>query len=163
MNELDIGKLMDISELPGIQGEEIAVYEPLQLVEVDSNPQNRTPDLEDDYTVVRRNMHYQSQMLMDAAKIFLETAKNADSPRHMEVFSTLMGQMTSTNKEILKMHKEMKDITSEQVTTKGNQQTTNNIENATIFVGSPSDLMDEVGDSYEAQEAKEKIIDGTTL
>lgn len=163
MNELDIGKLMDISELPGIQGEEIVVYEPLQLVEVDSNPQNRTPDLEDDYTVVRRNMHYQSQMLMDAAKIFLETAKNADSPRHMEVFSTLMGQMTSTNKEILKMHKEMKDITSEQVTTKGNQQTTNNIENATIFVGSPSDLMDEVGDSYEAQEAKEKIINGTTV
>ena len=163
-NILDISKLMDISELPGIEGEEIEVYKPLELVEVQSNAQNRTPDLEDDYEVVRRNMHFQSQMLMDAAKIFLETAKNADSPRHMEVFSTLMGQMTKTNTELLKMHKEMKDITAEQVgTSKGGNQTQSvNIENATVFMGSPTDLMDEVGDSYEAQEAKEKLINGTT-
>lgn len=163
-DQLDIGKLLDISELPGIEGEEIEVYKPLELTPVESNPKDRAPDLEDDYTVVRRNMHYQSQMLMDAAKIFLETAKNADSPRHMEVFSTLMGQMTSTNKELLKMHKEMKDITAEQVGTKGSPQQggTTNIENATIFMGSPSDLMDEIGDSYEAQERQEKIINGTS-
>lgn len=163
--QLDIGKLMDITDLPGLEGEEIEVYKPLELVEVQSNAQNRTPDLEDDYEVVRRNMHFQSQMLMDAAKIFLETAKNADSPRHMEVFSTLMGQMTKTNTELLKMHKEMKDITAEQIgTSKGgqNSQPTMNIENATVFMGSPSDLMDEVGDSYEAQEAQEKLINGTT-
>ena len=48
MEGLDINKLLDISDLPGIDGEEIKVYEPLQLVEVKSNPQNRTPDLEDD-------------------------------------------------------------------------------------------------------------------
>lgn len=162
--ELDISKLMDISELPGISGEEIQVYEPLQLIDVDSNPQNRTPDLEDDYIIVRKNMHYQQQMLMDAAKIFLETAKNADSPRHMEVFGALMGQMTTTNKEILKLHKEMKDITAEQVSTKGGSQSVN-IEQATVFMGSPSDLMDEVGDSYEAIEAREKeekVINGTS-
>lgn len=163
MNQLDIGKLMDISELPGVTGDEIQVYEPLKLVDVESNPNNRTPDLEDDYIIVRKNMHYQQQMLMDAAKIFLETAKNADSPRHMEVFGTLMGQMTTTNKEILKLHKEMKDITAEQVSTKGGTQSVN-IEQATVFMGSPSDLMDEVGDSYEAIEAREKeekIINGT--
>ena len=161
MEGLDINKLLDISDLPGIDGEEIKVYEPLQLVEVKSNPQNRTPDLEDDYGVVRRNMHFQQQMLMDAAKIFLETAKNADSPRHMEVFATLMGQMTTTNKEILKLHKEMKEITAEQIGTKGGTPSQTNIENATIFMGSPADLMDEVGDSYEAQERQEKIINGT--
>ena len=93
--ELNMASLLDIGDLPGITGEEVVVYEPLQLVEVESNPSNRKPDLENDYTVVRRNMHYQSQMLMDAAKIFLETAKNSDSPRHMEVFSTLIGQMTN--------------------------------------------------------------------
>lgn len=158
---LDIAKLMDISELPGITGEEVQVYEPLQLVEIKSNPNDRTPDLEDDYSVVRKNLHFQQQMLMDAGKIFLETAKNADSPRHMEVFATLMGQMTTTNKEILKLHKEMKEITAEQVSTKGGGTTNNNIENATIFMGSPSDLMDEIGDSYEAQERQEKIINGT--
>ena len=163
MEGLDINKLLDISDLPGIDGEENKVYEPLQLVEVKSNPQNRTPDLEDDYGVVRRNMHFQQQMLMDAAKIFLETAKNADSPRHMEVFATLMGQMTTTNREILKLHKDMKDITSEQVGTKGGVPTGQmNILIATVFMGSPTELMDEIGDAYEAQEAREKVIDGTT-
>lgn len=160
-DELNFAKLLDISDLPGITGEEVVVYEPLELKEVKSNPQDRAPDLEDDYTVVRKNMHFQAQMLMDAAKIFLETAKNSDSPRHMEVFSTLMGQMTTTNKEILKMHKEMKDITAEQVGTKSSgPANVNNIENATIFVGSPTELMDDVGDAYEAQEAREKVIDG---
>lgn len=158
---LDFNKLMDIGDLPGLTGEEVAVYEPLLLQEVKSNPQNRTPDLEDDYSVVRKNMHFQQQMLMDAAKIFLETAKNADSPRHMEVFATLMGQMTTTNKEILKLHKEMKDITAEQIGTKGQQSSTMNIENATVYMSSPTDMMEELGDSYESQERQEKVVNGT--
>lgn len=160
--DLNIAQLMDITDLPGLTGEEIAPYEKLELVEVKSNPNDRKPDLEDDYSVVRKNLHFQQQMLMDAGKIFLETAKNADSPRHMEVFATLMGQMTTTNKEILKLHKEMKEITDEKVTPGANQPSTTNIENATIFMGSPTDLMDEIGDSYEAQEAKEKLVNGTT-
>lgn len=161
--QLDMVKLLDIEGIPGIEGQEIPVYEKLELVEVKSNPNDRKPDLEDDYSVVRKNMHFQQQMLMDAAKIFLETAKNADSPRHMEVFATLMGQMTTTNKEILKLHKEMKDITSEQVGTgKGaNPHQGMNIQNATVFVGSTADMMDEFGDAYEAQEAREKIVNGT--
>ncbi|BBC78232.1 terminase small subunit [Escherichia phage EcS1] len=162
-DQLDMAKLLDITDLPGLTGEDVVTYEPLVLLPVESNPQNRTPDLEDDYTVVRKNMHFQSQMLMDAAKIFLETAKNADSPRHMEVFSTLMGQMTTTNKELLRMHKEMKEITNEATNTnKNGGQVVQNIENATVFVGSPSDMMDEFGDAYEAQEAREKVINGTT-
>lgn len=162
MNEpLDITKLLDIGDLPGINGEDVTPYEPLVLTPVVSNPNDRKPDLEDDYSVVRRNMHHQSEMLMDAAKIFLETAKNSDSPRHMEVFSTLIGQMTSTNKELLRLHKEMKEITNENTSTKGGAPQTMNIESATVFVGSPSDMMDEFGDAYEAQEAREKIINGT--
>lgn len=158
---LDISKMMDIGDLPGLTGEEIQVYQPLVLEDVKSNPKDRSPDLEDDYQTVRRNMHYQQQMMLDAAKIFLETAKNADSPRHMEVFATLMNQMTNGNKELLKLHKEMKDITAENVGTKGGNQQGMNIENANIYVGSPTDMMDELGDSYEAQERQEKIVNGT--
>lgn len=158
---LDIATLMDIGDLPGITGEEIVVYEKLELKEVVSNPNDRTHDLEDDYSLVRKNMHFQSQMLQNAAEIFLETAKNADSPRHMEVFATLMGQMTTTNREILKVHKEMKEITNENTGTKGTGQQTMNIENATVFMGSPSELMDEVGDAYEAQEKNERAIEGS--
>ncbi|WP_425476911.1 terminase small subunit [Luteibacter rhizovicinus] len=36
-----------------------------------------------------------------------------------------------------------------------------NIQNATVFMGSPTELMEEVGDAYEAQEAREKVINGT--
>ena len=162
-DQLNIAQLLDITDLPGLDGDTVEVYQPLQLIDVESNPQNRTPDLEDDYMIVRKNMHYQSQMLMDAAKIFLETAKNADSPRHMEVFATLMGQMTTSNKELLKLHKEMKEITNEETKTKNSQPQGMNIQNATIFTGSPSDLMDEIGDCYEAQEAREKLINGTTI
>lgn len=157
MNELlDMKALMDITDLPGVDGEEIVVYEPLTLVEVDSNPKDRTNDLESDYVLVRKNMHFQSQMLMDAAKIFLESAKNADSPRHMEVFSTLMGQMTTTNKEILKMHNEMKTITNEQVNVAKPVGGTVNIENAQVFLGSPADLSDE----FERQDAIDASLVG---
>lgn len=156
LNILDMTELLS-TDLPGVEGEEIAVYQPLELKEVESNPKERTVDLENDYTVVRKNLHFQQQMLMDAATIFLESAKNADSPRHMEVFATLMGQMTTTNKELLKLHNEMKNITNEQVGTKnGNsdkpQQGNVNIQNAQVFLGSPTDLMDNIGDAFETQQ-----------
>lgn len=146
MNDLlDMNALMDITDLPGVDGEEVVVYKPLELVEVNSNAKDRTLDLEDDYTLVRKNMHFQSQMLLDAAKIFLESAKNADSPRHMEVFSQLMGQMTTTNKEILKMHNEMKTITNEQVNVAKDPKAGGiQIENAQVFLGSAADLLNEV-------------------
>jgi hypothetical protein len=149
---LDMNELLNITDLPGVDGEELVVYEPLELTTVDSNPQNRTVDLEEDYTVVRKNLHFQQQMIFDAAKIFLETAKNADSPRHMEVFSTLMGQMTNTNKEILKLHREMKDITNEQTNVSKDQPAPGsvNIQNAQVFLGGPSDLMDQEGDAFDA-------------
>lgn len=156
-----MAEILDVTELPGLDGEELVVYKPLELKEIESNATNRAPDLESDYGVVRKNLHFQQQMLMDAAKIFLETAKNADSPRHMEVFATLMGQMTTTNKEILKLHKEMKDITSETITASktGNggdgTQPQLNINNAQVFLGSPNDLMGEIGDAFEA---KQKLV-----
>lgn len=154
-DELNMHDLLDITDLPGVDGEELVVYEPLELKEVESNPNNRTVDLEDDYTVVRRNLHFQQQMLFDAAKIFLESAKNADSPRHMEVFSTLMGQMTNTNKELLKLHNEMKNITNEQTNvSKGDQPSGNqvNIQNAQVFLGGPADLMEQEGDAFDAKQ-----------
>ena len=56
----------------------------------------------------------------------------------------------------------MKEITNENTNTKGAGNQAVNINNATVFVGSPSDMMDEYGDAYEAQEAREeKVINGT--
>lgn len=147
MSGFDATALMDISDIPGFNEEDKVVYEPLVLSEVKSNPNDRKPDLEDDYTIVRRNMHHQAEMLMDAAKVMLETSKNSDSPRHMEVFATLMGQVTATNKEMLRVHKEMKEITNETTATNGGNT---QIENA-FFMGSPSDMLEEFGDTYDVR------------
>lgn len=148
---LQMDRILDTSDLPGIDGEELPKIVPLELIEVTSNPKERTLDLEDDYTVVRKNLHFQQQMLMDAAKLFLESAKTADSPRHMEVFATLMGQFTTSNKELLKIHNDMKAITNENVAVpQGNGNV--NIENAHVFVGSPTDFMEEHGDAFEASQ-----------
>lgn len=141
-NDIDLKDIFKDGDLPGVDGESIVVYQPLVLKDVVNNPNNRAPDLESDYTVVRTTLHHQQQMLMDAAKIFLETAKNADSPRHMEVFSTLMNQMTTTNKELLKLHKEMKDITNENTNVAKNSNMT--IQNANVYVGSTAEFMDEL-------------------
>lgn len=147
MNDLlDFTSLKDLSGIEGLNGEDVQVYAPLVLQEPASNPNNRKIDQDDDYTLVRRNMHFQTQMMMDMAKIALENAKNADSPRMVEVFSQLMGQMTSTNKEIIKMHKEMKELTSSEPSILGKVQ---NDESGEIieFEGSPDELLElELGD-----------------
>lgn len=147
MNDLlDFTSLKDLSGIEGLNGEDVQVYAPLVLQEPISNPNNRKIDQDDDYSLVRRNMHFQTQMMMDMAKIALENAKNADSPRMVEVFSQLMGQMTSTNKEIIKMHKEMKELTSSEPSILGKVQ---NDESGEIieFEGSPDELLElELGD-----------------
>lgn len=158
-NELNIDFLTNIDDLPGVDGEEVIVYAPLVLEDVESNPTERTADLQTDYSAARQQMHYANQMLLDAAKIALENAKNGDGPRHMEVFASLMGQYSGSSKDLLKLHKEMKDITSEQTGAKAigttNQQL--NIENAQVFVGGPTDLMDSLGDAFVVSQREEQV------
>lgn len=154
-------EILNVTDLPGLDGESVEVYKPLVLTEVESNPKNRTEDLESDYVDVRQNLHQQQQMMFDAAKILLETAKNADSPRHIQAFTQLMAQMSVTNEKILKVHREMKDITSEQIGTSkptGDAASPVNIDKAQIFIGSTADLMAEVGDQFEAKQRQLDVV-----
>ena len=156
--ELDMNKLFNLDGLPGTFEGETITYEPLQLVEVESHPDDRKQDLMDDYALARQTNHFQNQMMMDAAKIALELAKNSDSPRHLQAFTALMQQINTSNKEMLALHKEMKKITDEKVApTTPAAQPQMNIENATVFVGSPSDLMDQLEDEEEGL-----LIEGET-
>ncbi|UYD57396.1 terminase small subunit [Aeromonas phage B614] len=141
-NELDFSNLKDLAGIEGINGEDVQVYQPLVLQDTISNPNNRKIDQDDDYELVRRNLHYQSQMLLDMAKIALENAKNADSPRHVEVFATLMGQMTTTNKEMLRMHKEMKEIAGTPIAAIDGQVQRDSDGEFVEFEGSPDELLE---------------------
>ncbi|QPI17864.1 terminase small subunit [Pectobacterium phage POP12] len=161
MEGMNIQELLDIRDIPGAaEGEEIVVYQKLELVPVNSNPKDRKEDLERDYDLARQTNHYQNQMIMDMAKIALENAKNSDSPKHVEAFTSLMAQLTNANNSFMRIHKEMKEITEEKTVTTPPEQTKEpsmNIENATVFVGSPTELMDRVGSAYDS---KNSIIEG---
>lgn len=139
MSELNMNELLSFDGMPGLEEEQLErVHPPLVLREVASNPENRSVDIQNDYSAVRKNMHFQSQMIMDMAMIALENAKNAESPRHVEVFATLMGQMTHANKELLRIHKDMKDITDESMVV--NQPT--EAGEGQVWYGSPEDLIE---------------------
>lgn len=151
----DVNSLMDITNIPGIDLDETmpVVYEPTVLEPVSSNPAERSIDLQADYSAVRENLHHQQQMLMAMAKIALENAKNSESPKHVEVFTQLMGTMANTTKSIIAMHKEMASITNEATVVKkdASQSAGMHIENATVFVGTPADLMALEGSQSDAQ------------
>lgn len=158
MSDLDMNNLLTMGDLPGAMATEVAVVEPIELKSTDSNPTNRTVDLSEDYCNVRNMLYFQQQMLMEAAKVSLESARVSEAPRTMEVFATLMGQMTTTNKELLRIHKDMKDITSEQTTAgKASATPAQNITAQNVFVGTPADLMNQVGSQYDARKAEIEV------
>lgn len=151
----DVNSFLDLAGIPGVDIDDTmpVVYEPTVLEPVNSNPTNRSVDLESDYSFVREQFHYQQQMMMAMAKIALENAKNSESPKHVEVFTQLMGTMANTTKSIIAVHKEMANITNETTATKkdqSNQQGNISIENATVFVGTPSELMAMEGSQSDA-------------
>lgn len=162
MQELDMTKLLDISGLPGVEFNDNipVVYEPTVLEEVHSNFNDRRLDLEVDYSSSRESYHHQQHMLMEMAKIALENAKNSESPKHVEAFVRLMETMNSTSANLLKVHKEMQAITAETPKTPvAAPQGQMHIENATVFVGSPADLMDIEGSQFDIQSAIEGEIE----
>lgn len=161
MEGLNLQELLDINGIPGmVEGEESIVYEKLELVPVDSHPTERNKDLEDDYSTARQTAHYMNQMMMDMAKIALENAKNSESPRHVEVFAGLMSQLNASNIAMIKIHKDMREITEEKtpIGTDNKEKPSMNIESATVFVGSPAELMQQVGSVYEPKQ--HNIIEG---
>lgn len=164
MENFNMQELLSLDKIAGsAEGEEMVVYEKLELIHVESNPKDRQEDLESDYSKAREIAHIQTQMLMDMAEIALHNAKNSDSPRHVEVFTGLMSQLSASNMALIKIHKEMKDITDEKTTTGddnkngGGSGSNMNIENATVFVGSPTELMQQRGSAYDTK----PVIDST--
>jgi len=163
MMEGSLQEWLSLENIPGAEpGEEVVVYEKLELKEVDSHPGNRTEDLEEDYSTARKTAHYMNQMIMDMAEIALHNAKNSESPKHVEVFTSLMNQLNVSNMSLVKIHKEMKEITEEKTATTKDDKPESpnmNINNATVFVGSPTELMQKVGSAYDSRAANKPAID----
>ena len=91
-------------------------------------------DLTDAYQQSKENLQGIIDQGQEAMYEILEIAKAGQHPRAFEVYATLLKNMTEANDRLLKIQKEMRDISGIK-----KEATTTNIDKA-IFVGSTSEL-----------------------
>ena len=94
-------------------------------------------NLDKDFEVVRTNLYDIISKGQQAIEGILHVASEGDSPRAYEVVSQLIKSVSDANKDLLQLHKELKQIKQE--SNSGNQSA-GTITNQSIFVGSTTDL-----------------------
>jgi len=97
----------------------------------------RQENLDKDFEVVRTNLYDIISKGQQAIEGILHVASEGDSPRAYEVVSQLIKSVSDANKDLLQLHKELKQIKQE--SNSGNQSA-GTITNQSIFVGSTADL-----------------------
>ncbi len=111
-----------------------------------------TEDKEKDYRSVRGNLHSIISKGNEAIDGILEVAHEGDSPRAYEVAAQMIKTVADCNKDLLELHKKMKDLKKEEK----NYTTTNN----SLYVGSTKDLQELVNQTRsESKRIRNDIID----
>tara|TARA_Y100000034_G_scaffold55961_1_gene68615 strand:+ start:119 stop:577 length:459 start_codon:yes stop_codon:yes gene_type:complete len=111
-----------------------------------------TEDKEKDYRSVRGNLHSIISKGNEAIDGILEVAHEGDSPRAYEVAAQMIKTVADCNKDLLELHKKMKDLKKEET----NYTTTNN----SLYVGSTKDLQELVNQTRsESKRIHNDIID----
>ena len=122
-------------------------------VEVDlpNYPDRQKMDQRKDYTEVRDNL----KDVIDNSKLaidgILKVASESDSPRAYEVVSQLLKTATEANKDLLDVHKQMKDLEKD--------ETTKRVTNNAFFVGSTKELQDLVQKQLPKRNVKKIKLD----
>jgi hypothetical protein len=98
---------------------------------------SKNSDFDVDYGEVRTNLKDLIAKGSAAIDGILHVASEGDSPRAYEVVGQLIKSVADANKDLIELHKKIKEITDTSVT--NNNQTQTKIDNA-IFVGSTTDL-----------------------
>lgn len=91
-------------------------------------------DQDKDYTTVRENLKEIVKRGTEAIDGIMLVASETQSPRAYEVVATLIKSVADANKDLLGLHKQMKEL--KKIEVQGDTSITNN----SIFVGSTSDL-----------------------
>lgn len=102
-------------------------------------------DLKKDYITVRKNLREILMTGADAIDSVLTVAKESDSPRAYEVAAQLIKAVADVNKDLLEIHKKVKEIQGGDVSSQKATSITNN----SIFVGSTKDLQAVVRERYK--------------
>jgi len=130
---------------PDVSDTDIVRREPVK-VDLSKFPDRKKMDQRKDYGEVRENL----KEIIDNSKIamdgILKVASESDSPRAFEVVSQLLKTATEANKELLDVHKQMKDIEKDET----KKQVTNNA----FFVGSTKELQDMIAKQLPAKKVK---------
>lgn len=128
MNEFE-NKMTEIFDLKQDVPSTITDILPVKEVVVDKE------DLDKDYTTVRENLKDIVKRGSEAIDGIMLVASETQSPRAYEVVATLIKSVADANKELLSLHKQIKEIKKTEV----NNNTTN-VTNNSLFVGSTSEL-----------------------
>lgn len=89
--------------------------------------------IDNDFQYSRENLYSVIECGSEAMTNLLQLAQETEHPRAYEVLGQLMDKMTTANKELVNLHKQVKDITN------GPGISTQNVTNA-LFVGSTAEL-----------------------
>lgn len=131
-NELDIKLQEETKEIEVKKMEDTSLVKPLE-------------DADKDYKSVRLNLYSIISKGNKAIDGILEVAQEGDSPRAYEVAAQMIKTVAEANKDLIDLHKKMKDIRKEENNTNYNTTT-----NQSIFVGSTKDLQELVNQSRSA-------------
>lgn len=119
-----------------------------EIISIESQPQPQADGhLEADYTSVRENLKQIIEKGSIAIDGILSVASEGDSPRAYEVVAQLIKSVSDANKDLIDLHKKIKDINF--VSDGPKTQVTNN----SIFVGSTKELQDLVKRNVKQIEA----------
>ena len=139
-----------ISEALNVEHEIIEAEVVEESTEVIPAPKKSMKDfhLERDYDDVRSNLKDIVEKGSVAIDGILAVASEGDSPRAYEVVATLIKSVSEANKDLIALHKQIKDIKKVD-----GEATPRNVTNNSIFVGSTKALQDLVKNQRKQLEA----------
>lgn len=115
------------------------------------------PELNTDYIDVRQNLKYIIDSGQTAIDGILRVASEGESPRAYEVVSQLIKSVSEANKDLIDLHKKIKDIKREDPDSQNAKTITNN----SLFLGSTKELQDMVKNNYK--QIQHEIIDAEVI
>lgn len=113
---------------------------PLCEAELATLPQVYGSDQEEDYQKSRDNLYDLLEKGKDALNVALAMVEATESPRAIEVFSTLLKTLADTNLQLLDVQKKRKDIFTES-SGEGDVIKNQTINQTAIFAGTTAELL----------------------
>ena len=99
-----------------------------------SNIQKLTDDVSKDYDYTRGNLYSLIEKGQEAINGIMEVAGETASPRAYEVAGQIIKSVADTTDKLMELQKKVKEVDEDK------KQTTNNVTNNALFVGSTSEL-----------------------